>query len=221
MPANIKVIGKRWAIFAVVTSLCHHAGPAFGPLGDVFRGTRYADYIDIITPFAVVGLGAWLLLAVPGVSTRRWGAFAFASIVYVEGHGMHLSANSIDNQHPIGAVLTTTHYWDEVAGHIFWFGGFGLIAGVLITAGFSAPAITVPRACAALVYGFAATTTAIEGGVVPLAFVIALIILGLSLRRKTGLAQDALIAYGFNVALLIVWGVWHGGFPQFSELGWI
>ncbi len=28
-------------------------------------------------------------------------------------------------------------------------------------------------------------------------------------------------AYGLALLLLIIWGVWHGGFPEFSQLGWI
>jgi hypothetical protein len=28
-------------------------------------------------------------------------------------------------------------------------------------------------------------------------------------------------AYGCALVLLITWGVWRQGFPQFSQLGWI
>lgn len=115
-----------WALacFFVGYSVMHHGG-LFGS-AEVGSGTRLADWIDLATPFAVVLplLGfMWLQRPRP-----RWMVVAaLGSMLYVEGHGIHLSANSISNVAAAGdtsqSTLDTIHLWDEVVGHYAWFLG--------------------------------------------------------------------------------------------------
>ncbi len=42
---------------------------------------------------------------------------AIGAVVYVEGHGMHLAANWINNESP----STIAHLWDEDIGHHVWY----------------------------------------------------------------------------------------------------
>src|SRR3990172_940071 len=63
----------------------------------------FGDMVDLLTPFVLVGLYALLYRAkrdetVPTGPVRpTWPKilFVFFAILFVEGHGMHLSANSI------------------------------------------------------------------------------------------------------------------------------
>jgi hypothetical protein len=48
-----------------------------------------------------------------------WVVLLVGAITYVEGHGIHLAANAINNAAP----GDTAHLWDEVVGHYVWFTG--------------------------------------------------------------------------------------------------
>ena len=41
------------------------------------------------------------------------------------------------------------------------------------------------------------------------------------LLTRDGMGRLLLTAYGFSLLLFAVFGIWQGGFPEFSELGWI
>lgn len=46
----------RWlAAFAVAVVLGHHVGTLVGPLGSAGTGTEWADWVDLLTPYAVIG----------------------------------------------------------------------------------------------------------------------------------------------------------------------
>lgn len=53
------------------------------------------------------------------------------SVLYVQGHGVHLAANSISNARGDEAP---THLWDETVGHLLWYGGLALLVAVLARA---------------------------------------------------------------------------------------
>ena len=41
------------------------------------------------------------------------------------------------------------------------------------------------------------------------------------LLTRDGMGRLLLTAYAFAGLLFLVFGIWQGGFPEFSELGWI
>ena len=41
------------------------------------------------------------------------------------------------------------------------------------------------------------------------------------LFTRDGMGRLLLTAYSFSLLLFAVFGLWQGGFPEFSELGWI
>lgn len=207
--------------FVVGYSVTHHNG-LFGS-AESYSGTRVADWIDLVTPFAVLlPLLAFLWLQRPG--PRLWAAAAVGSMLYVEGHGIHLSANSIGNVAvPDGAARRSVdiiHLWDEVVGHYLWYLG---LAVVIAACARSARGRSLGIPTVALVAGGAATgitwaTNALEGGTAVAGLAAAGVATVPALRRSRGLAP-ALAAGGCVAAVVLaVYAVWHGGFPQPSSL---
>ena len=41
------------------------------------------------------------------------------------------------------------------------------------------------------------------------------------LVTRDGLGRVLLTGYGFSLMLFTAFGIWQGGFPEFSTLGWI
>jgi hypothetical protein len=113
-------------VTAVAYSLAHHLGSVPHGFGDAGRGTRIADWLDLLVPFVVLLPALGTLLAA-GVSRATYLWFAVGSWLYATGHGIHLSANSIGNVDP----SPTAHLWDEQVGHWVWFAGVAVIAATL------------------------------------------------------------------------------------------
>ncbi|MFC7728190.1 hypothetical protein [Actinomadura keratinilytica] len=101
---------------AVTYALTHHVGVAMAWLGTI-GPTRWADWIDLLTPYAVL-LPAAAALHTGGADRRAWALYLTGALTYVEGHGIHLAANSVGNHTPNAAA----HLWDEVVGHYIWYG---------------------------------------------------------------------------------------------------
>jgi hypothetical protein len=65
------------------------------PLGYAAPGaTRWEDYADFLTPYVVAG-PALVVLSRVGASRRQWVAALVGCGLFVQGQGLHLSANSI------------------------------------------------------------------------------------------------------------------------------
>src|SRR5881409_4313237 len=214
----------RWlGWFAVAVIVGHHVGTIFAGLGGAGRGTRWADWVDLLTPYAVVGTALATLLAA-GADRRTWLLAAFASIVYVEGHGIHLSANSIGNARGNGQPV---HLWDEVIGHYLWYSGWFLLVAALARALLARPRPAGWRwAVLAGLFGVTTATNTIEGGVPYLGLLAAAAFIAWGWRHRPGSGLLLVTAYGVGFALLAGWGIYWAvaagrSFPQFSELGWI
>jgi hypothetical protein len=198
----------------------HHGG-LFGT-AEVGGGTRVADWIDLATPFAVLVPLLWFTwLQRP---RRRWCVVAMlGSMVYVQGHGIHLAANSISNAASSGGASSTSdtiHLWDEVIGHYLWFGGLAIVI-TACTASARGRSLDVP--VVALVAGGAGcgltwATNALEGGTAIASLAASLAAIVPASLRHRGLAP-ALAAAGTVAAIMLAsYGIWHGGFPQPSSM---
>ena len=209
-------IGRRLAWFAVTVIVGHHIGTALGPLGGP-GDTRWADWADLAIPYLVVGSAAATLAAVrPG--RREWMLLGAAGLLYTQGHGIHLAANSIANVEP----SDTVHLWDETVGHWLWYGG---LAGIVASLGLALDAVPSPRSAWSLVlavaYGVTAFTNSVEGGTAALGLLSGAVFVAWGLRRRRRAPELLVPAYAVALACLVGWGLYWGGFPQFSELGWI
>jgi hypothetical protein len=189
-----------------------------GNIGGIAGGeTRWADWIDLILPYLVVGSAG---AALAGVATPRrvWLLFGFAAVLYTQGQGIHLAANSIGNVAP----GEPAHLWDEVIGHYLWYGGLaGLVAALGLALGdLARPSwrVSLPLT---LLFGFTVFTNSIEGGTALLGLVTGGAFLVWGLYRRERLLGLLVPTYGLALVALAGWGIYWLGFPQFSELGWL
>ncbi|MFB4320542.1 hypothetical protein [Actinomadura sp. 21ATH] len=204
------------AALAIAYALTHHVGVGLAWLGSIGE-TRWADWIDLITSYAVL-LPAAAALRAGRAGPRTWTLYLAGAITYVEGHGIHLAANSVGNVAPSDIA----HLWDEYAGHYLWYGGLTLVFVALAAALATRPAPTGPwPAVLALLTGLTFTTNALEGqfAVPALLLSAAFTAWGWTTRRHLG--RLLAIAFAPALLMLIAYGIWHQGFPEPTELGWI
>jgi hypothetical protein len=218
---HARAFGGWLAVFAVGYAVVHHTGTLFAGLGDVSdTDTRWADWIDLATPYVVTG-AAGAVLRGAGTGRGTWAAFWFASVTYTLGKGLHVSANSVGNALP-GDDPDVVHLWDETVGHYLWYGGFALLVAVLAVA----VADRRPRGGAAahllaLLVGFTHFTNSVEGQTAWFGIATAAVFVCWGLLTRDGMGRYLVTAYGLSLLLFAGFGVWQGGFPEFSELGWI
>lgn len=218
-----------------------HIVPAF-LTHDLKNRLTAGDLLNFFTPFVVIPL-VWKLYFViraaqsPSDRTAKFAAVIlfFSSIFYINGQGMNLSANAIA-RHLVGMEKTPLYwldyFFDEKVGHIFWHSGMlGIsISFLLLAANLQTISTNWLALAGAPFYSFAYFTDAVEGQTVALLFPSAILILGgivLHLKKQpNSLKRNPvmlffLIGYVIAVALFLIWWIWQGGFPQFSELGWV
>jgi hypothetical protein len=201
--------------FALAVAVFHHLPALGGDLG---------DWIDLATPFAVVGTAALVLL---GLSA--WGAglglAVAAAIAYVDGHGLHLSANSIRAEEPVGEVERVAYFWDEQFSHWEWHLGLvGLLVAFCLAEAWARPPVRAGSAQSALVaalLGFTLFTSTVEGQTWWLLPPAALVLALWALARPRPVLRACAGALVLACILLAGWAAWHRGVPEFSDLGWI
>jgi hypothetical protein len=205
--------------FAVAVIVGHHLGTLLTPLGDAGRGTEWADWVDLLTPYAVVGTALAALLAAR-VDRATWLLAALGTVVYTQGHGIHLAANSVGNAR---GNAQPVHLWDEVVGHYLWYGGLFLLVAALVR-GLRAVELASPwRWPVAVLFGLTAATNAIEGGTAVFSTLVAA---GFCVWARRIRLPVLMAAYATAALLIAGWGIYWAVadgrfFPQFSELGWI
>jgi hypothetical protein len=219
---------RRWlGWFALAVIIGMQAGTVFKPLGEVGQ-TRVADWVDLITPYAILGCAAMVLVRAEA-SRAQWVLFGVGGITFTLGHGLHLAANSISNvADAVVAKASIVHLWDEVVSHYFWYIGLFLVLAAMALAlrpqEFRVGAVDV---VIALLVAVTLVNNYIEGGTpwMGLVFLAVGAVCGF-LWRPAAVSRLLLVVGGVGLLLLIGWGVyWFAAdgsvFPQFSELGWI
>jgi hypothetical protein len=203
---------RRFLLFAA-TVLVFHIAPAL-------VGNSADEWIDLFTPFAVLATAAWLLAA---LRPPRWVVLlaGVAAVLYVDGHGIHLAANDIRNTDPVGEAETVAHFWDEEFGHVEWhLGWFGLLAAVALAPPAAARNVRA-LAAGAFLLGATMFTNTVEGGDWWLTLAGAVVFVPWALRTRRPLVVACAGAFAFAATLIAVWAIWHGGVPEFSDLGWL
>ena len=202
------------------------------------------DVFDILTPLVLIPI-YWLLFkhaAGDGSDPVEEISFLVLAGFWVEGQGMHLSANSIDNLIETLAhnqvidikptdIYRLTYFFDEHLSHYLWhIGILGLAALLIYREWHRPPGIATAwwaAILAGIIYGFTYFCIFLEGQTVVLGlpFAIIVVVFALISERKK-LVQRPVLAF-FSVACLLAfllftgWGLYWGGFPQFSDVGWI
>src|SRR5687768_788231 len=73
------------------------------------------DWIDLLTPFVVIGTAAFVIGR--GASVLVLVVAIIGAVLYVDGHGIHLAANAIGHEELAGDAKDVAHFWDEEWGH--------------------------------------------------------------------------------------------------------
>ena len=185
-PASRRRTVRAWTALLAVVAVGHHLGTLTAPLGEL-GDIQAADLLDLLLPYAVVAAAGVALLAVPRTAQVVGVA---GLLLYVQGHGIHLAANSIAERQP----SDTAFFWDELAGHWIWYAGLYLVLAALLV---GRAVTTTPgpvRLVLSVAVGVTFATNALGGHAVPLAVVALLLLGGLAARRQQGLAVDLLVA---------------------------
>lgn len=198
----------------------------------------YQDALDLLTPVLILPI-YWLIFRESAAGPGRRAeevAFMVIGAVWVLGQGMHLSANSINNligpaSSPAASqdVASLTHFYDEVLSHYLWHGAVIGMALLLLVREWRRPPEDATTwwmtALGALMYGFTLFCIFLEGQTVLLGlpFSAGLTVFVL-VRARGALARRPVLAFfGISCALALVlligWGLYWGGFPQFSDVG--
>lgn len=213
---------NRWLVIAAgVYSVLHHQGTLLAGAGETVDRTRWADWLDLATPYLVL-IPVALALRALAADRIAWGCYLVGALTYAEGHGIHLSANSISNVQPAGEPWPPiVHLWDEVVGHYLWSTGVLLVVLAVARAARDRPQPPALAYLLALPVGYTWFTNAVEGGTAPLGIAGAALLVGIGWTHRRGFDRILLVAYGPALMLLVGYGLWQGGFPEFTELGWV
>ena len=223
------VAARSWAeggrrplgLLALTYGIFHHSGVLFARFGELpgtgaVASTRWADWLDLLTPFLVLLPAGWAL-ARARADRKACVVFAVGVVTYVEGHGVHLAANSVGNVEP----NPVAHLWDEVVGHSLLHVGVALVFSALI-ATFAARSCLrrhgVVPVLLALAVGLTHATNALEGGTAIFGLVVAGGFVLWGCRTWRGNGHLLVYAYGPALAVILGYGLRHGGFPQPSSL---
>lgn len=219
---------QRWLLwFSLAVIVGMQAGTIFKPLGSI-GDTRVADWIDLVTPYAVLGTAA-MVLDRAAASRRTWVLMFVAGVTFTLGHGLHLAANSISNvADKTVAHASIVHLWDEVASHYIWYIGLYLVLVALWSAlvGHEIEIHPLGYVVAVLV-AVALVNILIEGDVawMGLAMLGSGVVAG-AVGPKGSAARLASVIGGTGFVYLATWGIaWYLAdgrcFPEFSDVGWI
>lgn len=188
-----------WTAFLAVIAVGHHLGSLLSPLGEV-GDAQWADWIDLLLPYAVVATAGTALLAAP---RGPQVAGAVGLVLYVQGHGIHLAANSIAQRDP----GDTAFLWDELVGHAVWYSGLYLLIGALLV-GRAAQGKPGPlRLLLAVAVGVTLCTNAVGGHAVPLAVGASTALAVLAAGRRTGIGVDVLVTAVVALGSLAAYGL--------------
>ena len=208
-------LSVAWAFlaFAAAVAIFHHVPGVSSKAG---------DWIDLVTPFVVIGAAVVVLRAI-GASGWPIAVAIAAGIAYVDGHGIHLAANSVAREPLFGEAASVAHFWDERFGHIEWHLGWLALLAVFAAAearGAGGQPFTRLLAIAAVaLLGFTFFTSTVEGGTWWLTVGGAFLSTAWFALRPRPLLLTIAASLLFGSFLIAVWAIWQGGVPEFSEVG--
>jgi hypothetical protein len=187
---------------------------------------KTGDALDLLTPVVLMPVYL-LILRRASKEAQAMLIFVLISAVWVEGQGMHLAANSIGHHFLSDDALQLTSFYDETLSHYIWhFGIMAMAALLMLVEARSGVQIDLEGRgwmyAGAILYGFTFFLIVIEGVTVPmgLPFAVVVSIYGISRWKKRG-PIATFLTVGSLVAVLFFlgWGLYWGGFPEFSEVG--
>ena len=182
-------------------------------------GAPPGDLVDLVTPFAFLGAAALVLWSL----RAGRGAVALAvaaAIFYVDGHGMHLAANSIAAD-PIlpHTSADRAYFYDERLGHIEWhLGWLGLMAAFVVAerlrTAIGRPALLATAALLAPILA----VVSIEGQTWWLVVAAAPCFCVAAFRRRGHVATACAVSVALAAIGIGLWALVWQGVPQLTEV---
>jgi hypothetical protein len=224
----ILIFSIAFTLFFLVPPLLDYK---FGP----YPLMHVADVFDLFTPLVLIPL-YWLLFQLDKdkpPTPKITIIFSIFVAFWVLGQGMHLASNSIghllEEMRDTDAYILTCFY-DEVLSHYLWHFGVMALSCVLIYRQWHNPftegqGITWAIILAGIFYGFTYFALVIEGATTPMGVPFSILITMLIfVYKRNKLTQQPvifffLIAYLFAILLFLIWGIWWGSLPEFSQAG--
>lgn len=232
---NMKKLSLYVLAFSILFVVFFIGPPFLGQPFTVYPLMKIADVLDIFTPLILIPL-YWLLFRMgreEAPSLAENVVFLLLAAFWVEGQGMHLSANSIGHllENVKGSnVYNLTNFYDEVLSHYLWhFGIVGLSALIIFRQWQNEfaqeRALSWLLILSGILHGFTLFMIVIEAGTAPLGVTFAAVValFGLVWGRKK-LRQQPLLLF-FFIAYLVATlfsaglGIYWRGLPEFSQLG--
>jgi hypothetical protein len=210
--------GLPMAALALAVVVFMQLGTLARPLGEV-GATRAADWLDLLTPWAVIGAAAWVLVRCRALTAGArpdplaWVLLAVGGIAFAEGKGVHLAANSVGNAEPVGRAADVASLWDDGVGHWLWYLGLLVLLvavgrAVLADDGPALLRATPLGVTLAVVTGVSLTNAWIEGATpwLGLAAAAGFAAYGLRHRRRGGTLW--VVCFGVALLQLVGWGLY-------------
>jgi hypothetical protein len=210
--------GGPTAALAVAVIVFMQIGTFARPFGEI-GGTRAADWLDLLTPWAVVGAAVWVFLRCRSLTGAArpdplaWALLAVGGLAFAEGKGVHLAGNSVGNADPVGRAADIAHLWDDTVGHWLWYLGLLVVLAAVARALLAddGPVLlrTTPLGVAlAAVTGFSLANTWIEGATpwLGLAAAAGFAAYGLKHRHRGGTLW--VVCFGLALLQLVGWGLY-------------
>jgi hypothetical protein len=224
-------------VFAVLFTVLLMA-PAFfnAPFGP-YPLMKLGEILDLLTPLILIPI-YWLLMELRPETPPSRGEnilFLLLAVLWVDGHGMHLAANSIGHllKDLAGSdVYTLTDFYDEVLSHYLWHLSVVALAVLLLYRQWRHPFSEENKGLAlgiiaGIIYGFVYFTIIVEAQTAPLGVPFALLVpvFALVWGRKEFKRQPllvfftiaCLVALGFFVGWAIYWRDLPELLPEFSH----
>ncbi len=194
---------------------------------------KVGDVFDTLTPLILIPI-YWILFHSrdqdPGLAKTI--LFLVLAGLWMEGQGMHLSANSIGHlleKDQENVTYALTLFYDEVLSHYLWHGGIVGLSALLIWQDMHSPVcddpISLLEGLAGFIYGFVFFIIVVEAGTAPLGVTFALLVVVFSLIRGWKEVKGRPIwrfffaSYLIATILFAIWAIYWGGLPEFSEVG--
>lgn len=228
-------LARLTLIFAILFAVLIIA-PAF--LSDRFTSyplMKSGDVLDLLTPLVLIPL-YWLLFQIHPhrpPSSKEMLVFLILAVLWVQGQGMHLVANSIGHLTPpyFGSEIEQlTHFYDEILSHYIWHFGLIGLSALLIYRQWQNPFFKESSSLrfemmAGIIHGFIYFIDVVESATTILGVPFAAgIVLFTSVWGRKHLRQQPILAFFFvsySLACLFFlgWGLYWGGLPEFSKVG--
>ncbi len=243
-------LARLTLIFAILFAVFIIAPAFFSDRFAPYPLMKSGDVLDLLTPLVLIPL-YWLLFQIHEVrgspvvkrlglsdphrppSQKEMLVFLIFAALWVEGHGMHLVANSIGHltqPYSGSEIEQLTHFYDEILSHYIWHFGLVGLSILLIYRQWQNP-FTKQRSglrfeiTAGIIHGFNYFIDIVESATtilgVPFAAGVVLFVLiwGRQHLRQQPILAFFFVSYSLACLFFLGWGLYWGGLPEFSKVG--